>query len=320
MFQEKREHPKEKFELHPRNKHRARYDFPKLIADCPELVPFVSVNAYNDESINFFDPEAVKMLNTALLKHFYGVSFWDIPADYLCPPIPGRADYVHYIADVLAQSNQGQVPRKLQCLDIGVGSNCVYPIIGAAEYDWSFVGTDIDAVAIESAANIAQNNAFLSKKATFRLQNNPKNIFKNIIAEQERFDLAICNPPFHASAAEANASTQRKLTNLRAPKTDKPVLNFGGKNHELWCEGGEATFVRNMIRESKIYGHYCFCFSTLISKQVNLDEAYDTLVAAKASTIEVIPMGQGNKISRILVWSFLPEAAQKDWVKERWGK
>ncbi len=318
MRHEKRVHPKEKFELHLRNKHRARYDFPKLIADCAELAPFVNINAYGDESINFFDPEAVKILNTALLKHFYGVSFWDIPADYLCPPIPGRADYIHYMADVLAKANNGEIPKKIHGLDVGVGSNCVYPIIATAEYGWSFVGTDIDAVAIESAQNIAQNNAFLKEKTTFRLQNNPKNIFKNIITDQERFDLAICNPPFHGSAAEANASTQRKLTNLNAPKTAKPVLNFGGKNHELWCEGGEAAFVRNMIRESKIYANACFCFSTLISKQANLDDACEALAAAQATMIEVVPMGQGNKISRILVWSFLSETAQKNWVKERW--
>jgi 23S rRNA (adenine1618-N6)-methyltransferase len=30
--------------------------------------------------------------------------------NYLCPPIPGRADYIHYIADLLA-SNNGIIPK-----------------------------------------------------------------------------------------------------------------------------------------------------------------------------------------------------------------
>ena len=42
------------------------------------------------------------MLNRAILMHHYGVKSWDIPAGYLCPPIPGRADYIHSVADLLA--------------------------------------------------------------------------------------------------------------------------------------------------------------------------------------------------------------------------
>jgi 23S rRNA (adenine1618-N6)-methyltransferase len=29
------------------------------------------------------------------------------------------------------------------------------------------------------------------------------------------------------------------------PKRKLPVLNFGGQNNELWCEGGEIRFVTN---------------------------------------------------------------------------
>jgi 23S rRNA (adenine1618-N6)-methyltransferase len=104
MLLKKNEPPKGKSNLHPRNKHRERYDFKQLINSCPELAQFVKLNNYNTESIDFFNPEAVKALNKALLKHFYGVNFWDIPKHYLCPPIPGRADYIHYAADLLSGS------------------------------------------------------------------------------------------------------------------------------------------------------------------------------------------------------------------------
>jgi 23S rRNA (adenine1618-N6)-methyltransferase len=307
MLPIKKEHPKEKTELHPRNKHRERYNFNELINSCPALAQFVVLNKYNDESIDFFNPEAVKMLNRALLKHFYGIDHWNIPAGYLCPPIPGRADYIHYIADLLANSNKGVIPEgnKVKCLDIGVGANCVYPIIGNKEYGWSFIGSDIDPFAIESASRIIDMNPFLKGKVELRLQSNPGNIFLGIIRKDEHFDISICNPPFHSSLAEAQSGTLRKLSNLKQKKVTKLTLNFGGKTNELWCKGGEERFVRDMIHQSKQFAESCLWFTTLISKQSNLNSAYKALKNVEAFDVKTIPMGQGNKISRIVAWTFL---------------
>ena len=99
-----------KTSLHPRNKNRERYDFKQLVASSPSLAPFVKPNKYSDESIDFADAEAVKALNQAILKFHYGFDYWDIPNNYLCPPIPGRADYIHHIADLLRQFNYGNIP------------------------------------------------------------------------------------------------------------------------------------------------------------------------------------------------------------------
>ncbi|MDO9257258.1 MAG: 23S rRNA (adenine(1618)-N(6))-methyltransferase RlmF [Bacteroidales bacterium] len=318
MLPPKREHPKEKTQLHPRNKHRERYDFNKLIASCPELARYVSLNKFDDESIDFFNPEAVKMLNRALLKQYYNIDYWDIPQGYLCPPIPGRADYIHHIAELLGSKNNGQIPtgENMKCLDIGVGANCVYPIIGNNEYGWSFTGTDIDPVAIKSAGKIVELNPSLKGTVKLRLQNNPQDIFRGIIHNDELFDLTICNPPFHASLAEARSGTVRKISNLTNKKPNKPVLNFGGQNSELWCEGGELRFVDEMVRESKQFSESCFWFSTLISKESNLASVYDSLRKADPVEVKTIPMGQGNKISRIVAWTFLSREQQHDWMKK----
>jgi 23S rRNA (adenine1618-N6)-methyltransferase len=320
MPAEKKEHPKEKVELHSRNKHRERYDFKKLISSYPELRSFVKLNDYGDESIDFFDPVAVQHLNRALLKHFYNIIFWDIPANYLSPPIPGRADYVHNAADLLASENNNTIPRgnQIKCLDIGVGANCIYPIIGTTEYGWSFVGADIDSVAIESAKKTVEINSVLQDRITLRLQANPKQIFQGIIKESEYFDLTVCNPPFHASAAEAQAGTLRKLSNLKRKKMTKPVLNFGGKSNELWCEGGEERFVAEMIRESKQFSKWCFWFTTLISKSSNLNFALQTIKSMGATEVKTIPMSQGNKSSRMVAWTFLNQEQRNDWVNQRW--
>ena len=324
----KKEHPKVKSRLHPRNKHRERYDFKQLINTCPDLAQFVKLNLYNDESIDFSNPEAVKMLNKALLKHFYDIENWDIPQGYLCPPIPGRADYIHHIADLLQSYNYGKIPKgeKIKCLDIGVGANCVYPILGNKEYGWSFIGTDIDPVAIENANKIIESNPQLQKQIELRLQNNPKDFFYGIInfvegssvKKDELIDVTMCNPPFHASLEEAQSGTLRKLSNLNQKKVTKAVLNFGGQNNELWCEGGEERFVREMIRESKKFSTSCFWFSTLISKQSNLKSAYKALEKAEAIEVKTIPMGQGNKTSRIVAWTFLTKEQQNKWKNTRW--
>jgi len=320
MLPLKKEHPKEKTKLHPRNKHRERYDFKQLIASCAELKPFVKLNEYKDESIDFFNAEAVKTLNKALLKHFYSIEHWDIPKNYLCPPIPGRADYLHYAADLLGSMNNGKIPtgEKIKCLDIGVGANCVYPIIGTKEYGWNFIGTDIDTVAVESANKIIELNPSLKNKIEIRLQHNPKDILYGVLKKDERIDLSICNPPFHASLEEAQAGTIRKLSNLKGKKITKANLNFGGQNNELWCKGGELGFIRDMIRQSKQFSESVFWFSTSVSKQSNLNAIYQELEKAKVFDVKTIPMGQGNKTSRVVAWTFLSKEEQLTWVKEKW--
>jgi len=320
MLDKNKTSTKIKSRLHLRNKHRQRYDFKKLIESCPDLTTYVKPNKYGDESIDFASPIAVKTLNYALLKYHYGINYWDIPKDYLCPPIPGRADYIHHIADLLCSSNYGNIlkGKNIKCLDIGVGASCIYPIIGQIEYGWSFVGADIDPVSIKSAQQIVDQNPNIKDAIEIRLQPVKKDIFYNMIVKNERFDVTICNPPFHISSEAAQKSTLRKLNNLNDKKVSKPVLNFGGQNVELWCDGGERKFVSNMIRQSKKFAESCYWFSSLISKQSNLEGIYQTLKNVDAVNIITIPMGQGNKTSRIVAWTFLTPTQQKIWKQTRW--
>lgn len=308
----------EKQVLHPRNKHRSRYDFKELTRTLPELLPFVALNDYGDESIDFSDPLAVKVLNKALLKQHYQVNHWDIPAGYLCPPIPGRADYIHYLADLLAGTNGNTIPtgKKIRGLDVGTGANCIYPIIGHQEYGWTFVGTDVDQTALKSAKNLVAVNPELSGTVFLRPQPVKHQIFKGILKPGETFDFTICNPPFHASAEEAQAGTQRKLRNLGKHQGKSTVLNFGGQHAELWCEGGEVGFIRRMIDESLQLKQQCLWFTTLVSKSMNLPFIVAALERAKVADMRTVEMAQGQKISRFVAWTFLSPAAQQDWVKK----
>jgi 23S rRNA (adenine1618-N6)-methyltransferase len=305
----------EKTTLHPRNPNRFRYDFEKLIVIFPKLGEFVFRNEHDVESIDFANPDAVKALNKALLISEYDIQNWDIPKNYLCPPIPGRADYIHYIADLLAESNNGIIPEgeNVIGLDIGIGANCIYPIIGFSAYNWSFVGTDIDEIAIQNCKKIISENPKLIDFISLQLQTEPRYIFKNIILPEDKFAFTICNPPFHSSQEEATKASIRKINNLENTRTKNPILNFGGQNTELWCEGGEFAFITQMIYESVKYPLQCFWFTTLVSKKDNLKSLYKTLNKVGAVEIKTIEMAQGQKTSRIVAWTFLSEKQQKDW-------
>lgn len=309
----------EKKNLHPRNHHRFGYDFERLILENSELKDFLKLNKFSPDSkektIDFSNPKAVKALNRALLVTHYGIKFWDIPKDYLCPPIPGRADYIHYIADLLAETNNQNIPEGLtvQGLDIGIGANCIYPIIGNSAYGWSFVGTDVNEDSLQNCKKIIQNNPELIDAISLQKQIEPRFIFKNIIEIEDRFTFTICNPPFHASPEEALKATTRKAKNLQYKQASKPVLNFGGQNAELWCDRGEIGFITQMIYESVKYPENVLWFTTLVSKKENLNTIYKLLKKVGVTNVKTIDMEQGQKTSRIVAWTFLTENQQKNW-------
>jgi 23S rRNA (adenine1618-N6)-methyltransferase len=295
--------------MHPRNRHLSRYDFKQLVKACPELAPHAFINKFGDESIDFANPESVKLLNKAILKDFYKIDWWDIPANYLCPPIPGRADYLHYVADFIPAG------KSILALDVGVGANCVYPLIGQYEYGWKFIGSDIDQGAISSAQNILDHNPQVKEMVELRLQSSAYHIFRGILGPDELIDFSLCNPPFHASAEEAMAGTNRKLKNLGLKKS---VLNFGGKANELWCQGGEKAFVKKMINESAAISKQCLWFTSLISSKENLFDLERELKRVNAFEVKILEMSQGQKISRILAWTFHNKEQQSTWAKKRW--
>ncbi|EJE4696504.1 23S rRNA (adenine(1618)-N(6))-methyltransferase RlmF [Vibrio parahaemolyticus] len=315
--------------LHESNAHRGRYDFKKLIASEPSLASFVIKNPKGEDSINFSDPNAVKMLNKALLTAYYDIDFWDIPEHYLCPSIPGRADYIHRVAELLDGEVKGKYRHQnVRALDVGVGANCIYPIVGVTQYGWHYTGSDVDPKSIDSAANIVELNVALNGKIELVQQMSESHIYRGVIQPNDRFDVTTCNPPFHRSAEDAAMGSQRKLDNLKANqrkkgvkpqnspvKQGKPTLNFGGQNAELWCEGGEAAFIRRMANESQAFSSQVLWFTTLISKKDNVRPMRKQLEKLGVKAIRVVEMSQGQKISRFMAWSFMDKQQRKTWLE-----
>ncbi len=291
-----------KDKLHINNKHRKPYDFKKLIKVSPSLKDFVRRNEYGDFSINFSNNEAVIELNKAILASDYGINNWEIPKSYLCPPIPGRAEYIHHIAELLL--NETGSNSNIKCLDIGVGANCIYPIIGAVDYSWKFVGSDIDKTAIESAQKMIDSNKKLKDSIKLRHQEDSQKYFTGIINEGETFDISICNPPFFTSQKDYEEANIQKNNNLSNSENAEVNSNFGGKDGELWCLGGEKRFIKSMIKESKQHSKSIKWFTCLVSKNEHLKQITKTLEKHKATKTKTIEMTVGHKISRFIAWSF----------------
>ena len=313
--------------LHPRNLHRQGYYFPSLVETYPALAPYVKTNSHGNLSIEFADTLAVKSLNAALLKRYYNITDWNIPEDSLCPPIPGRVDYIHYIAELLGiddpTTNRCNTQAKITLLDIGTGAAGIYPLLACQIYGWHCVGSDINTQSLENVALIIANNPKLKDCFTLRTQHDKNHIFDGIIHEGESFDVSVCNPPFHASQAEALKSSQRKLNNLARNRGEQtttrfnenkttqksiptsPTLNFGGLEAELWCKGGERMFLKKLIKESQVFSSQCRWFTCLVSKIENVKPAKQLIRKLGAIDIREIEMKQGNKITRILAWTFI---------------
>jgi 23S rRNA (adenine1618-N6)-methyltransferase len=281
----------------------------RLAQASPELGPFLHRAPHGGSiTVDFTDPAAVKALNRALLIEAYGLKGWDIPPGYLCPPIPGRTDYLHHLADLLAEG--GEIPRgtAVRVLDVGVGANLIYPLVGHKEYAWAFVGTDLDGTALEAAARILKANPGLERAIQLRRQPDRQAVFQHVVQPGERFSLSLCNPPFHGSLREVREASQAKWRKLGRGASS--ARNFGGQGAELWCPGGEVGFISRMIEESQALHGQVAWFTTLVASSASLPALQRALRKVEPTEVRLVPMAQGQKQSRFLAWTFLDPAAR----------
>ena len=322
--------------MHSRNRYQAPHDFTALAKIVPALSNHFITTPDGRNSLDFAHPEAVRLLNQALLKRDYGLKHWDIPKGNLCPGVPGRLDYIHAIADLLAElgvernsdgrrdkipgtiirnsdDRRDKIPgtqvqaeqQKKQAiigLDVGTGASLIYPILGVKEYGWRFIATDIDATSLKVAGALTKFNPELTKEIILRKQPDRQAIFREVIFPDEYVDFTMCNPPFFTAPEEVEKAARKKWAKLG--KGDSPTLNFGGQPNELWTPGGEPDFLRRMIRESVEFKKQVGWFTTLISKKGYLRIAEIELGKLKSATHTIINIGQGGKRRRILAWRF----------------
>ena len=279
--------------LHPKNKFNKGYDFDALIVENPLLKEFVLENKFGSISIDFSNPNAVKELNKALLFSYDKLNLWNFSDENLCPPIPGRLDYIHHLSDLLSEE------KDIKILDIGTGATCIYPLLGVAEFNWNFIATDIDLDSLDSAQDIIDDNT-LDANIKLRQQFDEQQILKGILEEDDFFSATMCNPPFYKSAEEARGANRRKSRNL----VNNAIRNLSGNNNELWYKGGEKVFLHNYLYESSLFSNKSKWFTSLVSKKENVESLQNSAKKLGAEEFKVINMNQGNKVTRIVCWRF----------------
>lgn len=289
--------------MHARNRYRRPYDLTALARRVPALAPFVHAAPAGHPTVDFHDPAAVRALNRALLVADYGLQRWDLPADNLCPAVPGRLDYVHVVADLLADLPPAFRAAPTRGLDIGTGASLIYPVLGVREYGWRFVATELDPASARAARAIAEFNDVLRGRVEVRSPASPRDILTAVVRPGERFAFSMCNPPFFTSEAGAQRAAANKWRKLgRADATRG--LNFGGRATELWTEGGEPAFLRRYIAQSAALADRVGWFTTLVSQRGYLDVADRAFRKVRPRRREVVPLVTGSKKRRVLAWGW----------------
>ena len=170
--------------MHARNRYRDGPNF----HDMRELIP------YSDESgrVDWSNPAAMRKVSATLMKLHFGLTV-TLREDRLCPGIPGRLNYIHWVEDLL-----GSPSAAARGLDIGTGASCVYALLGAALHrstssKWTFLCTEVDRESFRTAQiNVSDNK--LEDVIDVRLVDKSTILDGVITHDDGTFDFCMCNP------------------------------------------------------------------------------------------------------------------------------
>ncbi|KAJ6802330.1 methyltransferase-like protein 16-like protein isoform X1 [Iris pallida] len=322
----------ERATIHPRNKYSENPpDFSELASLYPSFRPFVFHSSRTGRpAIDWTDFNATRELTRVLLHRDHGVDWW-IPDGQLCPTISNRSNYIHWIEDLLSSELIPSIrdsDHRVRGFDIGTGANCIYPLLGASLLGWSFVGSDVTAVALEWARKNVQSNPHLSELIEIRNANsslvsksspeesgcedvaalasleNPGSleydrkvgcyqgppVLVNVVRDGEEFDFCMCNPPFFESIEETGLN---------------PRTACGGTTDEMVCLGGEQAFVTRIIEDSVTLKHSFRWFTSMVGKKSSLKFLISKVWEFGVSIIKTTEFVQGRTARWGLAWSFI---------------
>lgn len=168
-------------ELHPDNFYRKRPpDFKKLALLYPSS--FGKLYRTSSHQLDFEDDATLRVLTETLLREDFSVNV-TLRGDRLCPPVPNRLDYLCYINDLFKIGAAFLAPVPHHIIDIGVGSACIYPILGVQNFGWRFTGVDIDSSSLSSCEDIVNSNRCLRSSVTIIKSKDSIN-FQNYIFDE----------------------------------------------------------------------------------------------------------------------------------------
>ena len=285
--------------MHPRNIYsKCQPNFAELARKYPSFSKHMILQDDGKSFLNWKDVQAHVELTKTLLQEDFKIS-WNIPPDFLCPPIPQRLNYIHWIEDLLAgpvevetkPAHSLKIPPQARGVDIGVGASCIYPLLGVrSQPGWKFLGSDINKSSLESARENVKRNG-LEGNIEVRLMDNKKRLLVDLLKEEDgEFDFVMCNPPFFSSMAEA-----RNASHVRA---------CSGNLDEMVADGGEVAFVCRIIEDSKKLQTRIRWYTSMLGHRSSVKTIVGEAKAAGAKQVRTTKFFQGKTVRWAVGWSF----------------
>ncbi|KAF4966864.1 hypothetical protein FZEAL_10603 [Fusarium zealandicum] len=275
--------------------------FAELYSEAPDFQQLALqdkefAQLWNQHKADFFnDPECVRQLTKTLLKLDFGLQI-ELPDDRLCPPVTNRHNYVLWLKDLLDTTFYEKQGREIVGLDIGTGASCIYPLLGCAQRQWSFIATDIDTKSLGFArTNVALNKLHDRIHVVERKPTDAIIPLDDLGIDTITFTMT--NPPFYKSEQEMLESAEQK--------SSPPLTACTGAKVEMITDGGEVAFVDRILRESLVLRERVQWYTSMFGFLASLVDFVGKLRENGIDNYAVTEFVQGNKTRRWAVaWSF----------------
>ncbi|KAK2714144.1 U6 small nuclear RNA (adenine-(43)-N(6))-methyltransferase-like isoform X2 [Artemia franciscana] len=238
-------------------------------------------------TLDFKDQEAVACLTSSLLFRDFQLRV-HLPPGRLIPTLPLRLNYLLWIEDLISLLPV-EYHENVCGVDIGTGASCIYPLIGSKKFGWKFLATEIDAENFEYARKQVQDNYLEDYIKVIKV--NGVESLRNIVGNQS-FTFTMCNPPFYAE------DNEKQKNNRPSPRHD-----YGGQEMEVAVEGGEVSFVKKIVEESKFLRDQILIFTTMLGHKVSVKPVKRLCEAAGASVCTT-EFCQGRTMRWGVAWTF----------------
>ncbi|KAK3421064.1 hypothetical protein EUGRSUZ_G01768 [Eucalyptus grandis] len=334
--------------IHPRNKYSENPpDFALLASLYPSFNPFVSYGRDARPRIDWTDFNATRELTRVLLLHDHGLHWW-IPDGQLCPTVPNRSNYIHWIEDLLSSEIIPKINNNadnIRGFDIGTGANCIYPLLGASLLGWSFVGTDMMDVALEWAERNVKTNPQISELIEIRKVNT---YMDAVLGEDSSKEDLQCygsktNPSNSIGSESAPVPSSRRDDAVEENSYSGPPILFGvvrdgetfdfcmcnppffesmeeaglnpktscgGTPQEMVCPGGEKAFITRIIEDSVRLKQSFRWYTSMVGRKSNLKSLIAKLREVGVTIVKTTEFVQGQTCRWGIAWSFVPPARQ----------
>ncbi|CAG8509194.1 1874_t:CDS:10 [Acaulospora morrowiae] len=285
-------------QMHPRNKYKSNPpDFAALAFKYSSFYPYVHYTKEGKPYIDFKNPEAVRELTYCLLRNDFNLVL-EIPLDSLCPPIPNRLNYVHWIEDLVSTTEMRQ-DRSVYGIDIGTGASCIYPLLGCTlNKNWVFLATDIDKKTVEYAESNVQRNNLDGRITVVHNQTDKKILLSEEVISNNniKFAFCMCNPPFYESQEQYERGVELKQS--------FPTSVCTGSPREKIFPGGEFQFIKDILEESLTLRNKIRWYTSKIGRMETVNKIVRELKRNGIDNYVVTEFCQGKTRRWGIGWSF----------------